>query len=241
MEDNPQYDQQDVDDDLLCDRMLKQQYLKENIIDKGYDKTLFLQSLNNSNRTIDEWTLEELKEVVAQFQLSNQPSPSKQKDDSYDMVQPDDENIVESLDDEPKNDSPSENIPIDEAEHMLHHSKSLYVLDFEDSIKFSDKTSLTKCDDVKVEITHVVQNKGGFLSFSYVEYTIETSPFGWAVTRKEQDFKRLRDYVLAKFPQFIVPPLLQNKNLFTQNENSVKQVYFQEFLQALATHPELSA
>ena len=63
------------------------------------------------------------------------------------------------------------------------------LLDFEERIKISEKTSLSKLDNASVEINETAYYPGGLLSFSYIEYILDTHPFGWTVERREQDFK----------------------------------------------------
>ena len=120
-------------------------------------------------------------------------------------------------------------------------SKSIAPLDVEDGIRFSDKTSLSKMSGVSVDITETIYNPGSFFSFSYVEYIIETQPFGWNVARREPDFNRLRDYLLRKFPQFVIPPLLQTKSLFSKSDIESNKIYFKEFLESLVRNSELWA
>jgi hypothetical protein len=127
--------------------------------------------------------------------------------------------------------------PSDQASFDLPKKNKL--LDFQDSVKISDKTALNKNDEVLLEITEAIQNPGGLFSFSFVEYTIETHPFGWNVLRKEQDFKRFRDYMVKKFPQFVIPPLLQTKLLEAQADIETKKTYFQEFLREIIRNKEL--
>ena len=121
------------------------------------------------------------------------------------------------------------------------NNRTKLLLDFEDRIKLSEKTSLSKINDAFVEITETTYNPGGLFSFSYIEYTVETLPFGWSVERREQDFKKLRDYIIKKFPQFVVPPLLQTKSFFSQSDVETNKIFFKEFLCALLNNPEFWA
>lgn len=120
-------------------------------------------------------------------------------------------------------------------------SKKQKLLDFEDSIRISDKTAINRVDEVIIDITDATHNPGGLFSFSYNEFTIETQPFGWNVTRREQDFKRFRDYMLKKFPQFVIPPLFQTKLLGAQADIATKRIYYEEFLREIASNKELCA
>ena len=54
---------------------------------------------------------------------------------------------------------------------------------------------------------------GGFMSFSYIDITIETLPFEWKVIRRETDLIKFREYLVKKFPQYVIPPLFLQKSL----------------------------
>lgn len=54
--------------------------------------------------------------------------------------------------------------------------------------------------DLEVEITEAKYNPGGFFSFSYIDFEIETTPFDWLVRWKEIDFIKLREYYIKYFP-----------------------------------------
>lgn len=47
--------------------------------------------------------------------------------------------------------------------------------------------------------------------------------------------------MLKKFPQFVIPPLLQAKLLHAQADNETKKIYFQEFLREILSNQELCA
>lgn len=255
------------ENDLMAERAKKQQFLKENIADKGYNKQEFAYFMNRfkeSQANIDMWTLEELQDIVHKFQEEFEPEevPPTNLDDSeeyprsrrssesekYDIKENNDihnvdrntsqfiegfENICASPSDKENSKAGVPDVPVS--------PQLKKVLDFEDGIKISDKTSLSKMEDVVLEITEATHNSGGLFSFSYYEYTIETHPFGWSVIRREQDFKRLRDYILKKFPQFVIPPLLQTKILFNHDDLETKKIYYQEFLRAVIENEELCA
>jgi len=51
-------------------------------------------------------------------------------------------------------------------------------------------------NNVVIEITDVKFNSGGFFSFSYIDFELNTYPFNWSVWRREVDFIKLREYYL---------------------------------------------
>lgn len=249
--------------DQSLERAEKQEFLLENIVTPGYRResfAAFISTQKENGSDIDNWTFEELKQVVLDFQDSyKEPlTPEKGQDDSYDgseapelfgdrikenndiQNQPSEEEYAKEYDHidlsaEGKENNNDEGENGQENEGVVKAS----ICDFEDTTKISDQTAFNKITEHCIEITDAVHNPGGLFSFSYVEYYIDTQPFGWSVTRREQDFKRLREYLLKKYPQFIIPPMIQNKLFEMQADKDTKKVYFQEFLREITTNPEL--
>lgn len=59
-----------------------------------------------------------------------------------------------------------------------------------------------------------------------------TYPFKWKVKRTHADFVALRDYLIRKFPQTIVPPLprYNAKKKLTGRQILKKELYYQRFI-----------
>ena len=57
---------------------------------------------------------------------------------------------------------------------------------------------------------------------------MHTYPFGWKVQRLDQDFISLREYLIKKFPQVIIPPLpmVNQKKALTTKQLQKKKVYY---------------
>lgn len=60
-------------------------------------------------------------------------------------------------------------------------------------------------------------------------------PFKWRVRRSHADFLTLREYLLRKYPQTIIPPIprYSQKKRLTVKQIVKKQVYYQRFLTAV--------
>ena len=59
-----------------------------------------------------------------------------------------------------------------------------------------------------------------------------TFPFKWKVSRTHHDFHALREYLLKKFPQTIIPPLprFNSKRKYTPKQLIKREIYYQRFL-----------
>ena len=77
-----------------------------------------------------------------------------------------------------------------------------------EEIADSEETCLNGCQGLEARITEERYNKGGFFSFSYIDFEINTEPFDWVVRRWEIDFIKLREYYVKAFPQYVIPPLI---------------------------------
>ena len=79
------------------------------------------------------------------------------------------------------------------------------------NIKKMSPSALIK-NHTEIKVSKVAHIPGGFLSFAYIEVTIETLPFEWKVKRKEEDILKFKDYIQKVFPQYVLPPLFKNSN-----------------------------
>ena len=67
------------------ERIEKQLYLKEQIVNKGYSKekfAFFVNKVKDSEGNIDVWSFDELKFIVSQFQSENQPEINSHIDEN---------------------------------------------------------------------------------------------------------------------------------------------------------------
>lgn len=80
-------------------REIKQNYLREQILETGYDPGHFASYLckeRSDGDDIDNWSVESLIDVVKQYKMDN-PDPEAKKDEDYVMSNPsDEENYTET-------------------------------------------------------------------------------------------------------------------------------------------------
>jgi PX domain len=71
-----------------------------------------------------------------------------------------------------------------------------------------------------------------YVSSSLIQMEIVTYPFKWKVTRSHHDFYALRDYLLKKYPQTIIPPLprFNAKRKYTAKQLVKREIYYGRFL-----------
>ena len=77
-----------------------------------------------------------------------------------------------------------------------------------------------------------MQMMGYYVYDSTLSMTIVSHPFNWRVTRTNADFETLRHYLVAKFPQTIVPclPKYTFSKTLTDKQLTKRQGYYERFL-----------
>ena len=174
----------------------KQTLLQTEIIEKNYDKTAFINfclSKKENGDDLNNWTTEELTEIVREFVNSqNQttaPSDTAKGDakGNQEIKKEDIEKIEKFNAEESKN--------------------------FKEKVIECRKLEKTQLNDNKLVITvrNPKEMDGGVFGKNYVVYEVQTDPFGWVVLRRFSDFDTLRKLISKHFPSFYVPPLPDKK------------------------------
>ena len=173
----------------------KQALLQNEIIEKNYDKTAFINfclSKKENGDDLSNWTLEELNQVVKDFIKSQNPE-SSQKDEKQ-SNQGEEEIKTENIEKMEK---------FNAEEHKNFKEKKI-------NCKKLEKTQLND-NDIKVTVQNPREIDGGVFGKSYVVYEVKTAPFDWLVERRYSDFDWLRKMLQKYFPSFNVPPLPTKK------------------------------
>ena len=171
----------------------KQMLLQKEIIDKNYDKTSFINyclSKKENGDDLNNWTIEELTEVVKEFsknQEENQPKNQQQTTNEEEINQ---EN-VEKME------------KFNAEEHKNFKEKVI-------TCRKLEKTQLNN-NDITITVKNPKEVEGGVFGKNYVVYEVQTEPFGWVVERRYNDFDWLRKLLAKYFPSYNVPPLPDKK------------------------------
>lgn len=108
-------------------------------------------------------------------------------------------------------------------------------------VKTSDETKLLSEANVTANVLEATYKPGGIFQFAYNEYTIVTNPFGWMTKRRENDFIKLREYLVKIFPQYCIPPLVTPRSMYDASSLKEKEFFFQKFLNDILANEELRA
>ena len=183
----------------------KQTLLQTEIIEKNYDKTAFINfclSKKENGDDLNNWTLDELTEIVHEFvksqtqtqtqtslpeQIPTSTGPSDKQQEGQDIKKEDIEKMEKFNAEETKT--------------------------FKERVIECRKLEKTQLNDNKLVITvkNPKEMEGGVFGKNYVLYDVLTDPFGWTVQRRFSDFDTLRKLITKHFPSFYVPPLPNKK------------------------------
>ena len=174
----------------------KQTLLQTEIIEKNYDKTAFINfclSKKENGDDLNNWTTEELTEIVREF-VNSQNQTAASSDTAKGDGKGDQEIKKEDI----------EKIEKFNAEESKN---------FKEKIIECRKLEKTQLNDNKLVITvrNPKEMDGGVFGKNYVVYEVQTDPFGWVVLRRFSDFDTLRKLIAKHFPSFYVPPLPNKK------------------------------
>jgi sorting nexin-7/30/sorting nexin-8 len=230
-------------DNAAQDKIQKQQYLIDNIVNAGYDKQEFAEYManaKNNGNDIDEWSLMELMDMVSDFQKEHQvkQKPKNDSDSEHEEESPQGDNPVAdtSTDEEKFSHLPKNPTESNDDDKMLSQVEVSEVGLQEDLVKEVNtqvartELSYLKKSQIKVEVTDGLVKKEGIFSFSYASYRITLEPLGYDVRRKEEDFIYLRKYLCRVYSNQYIPPLILTAKKLTEKAIQKKQKYFTKFL-----------
>lgn len=207
----------------------KQQYLRSEIIDQGYnpdDFSEFMGSIRGEeNLDLQTWSLSELQNVVYQYKSKISDS-IKQEQEQKEQNHPE-QQIIEN--DELKNKNLEEQI---KSKEFKFPNESFE--DFEQVIKAVKlaQNELNNNKDLFVSISSPVKVNPGFFSSSYYQYTVQTKPLNFKVVRKVSDFTFLNQ-VLPLFNPSIYNPVLPTFEYGLRDDSPKKMLLLQNYINSL--------
>ena len=188
----------------------KQNYLRKNILDKGYDATEFINYIEKKKgeegKNIDNWKFESLIQTVEEFQSNFQPNQENKK-----------QNKIEQKNNVQKN-----------IEKKINNKNEIII----DCIK-SEITDFTNCIECFVKLTVIEKKEGGFfLSPPTILFEIETFPFHYKVKRKNIEFNLLKNILEKIYIGKILSPILKFEKIDDKSVTNAKN-NFERFLNNL--------
>ena len=217
----------------------KQRYLRENILEKGYDPDKFMDYLTmkkgEEGINLERWSLQELIQVKEEFLENNPIEPKSYIDCSIQIAQYEEEEEKEEK--EEMEEKSNEEIIKEEKkiEDIIPNSVNYFV----DCNRFDDTPITNMKETIGIEVTKPKVEKGGFFSFSHSTYLIVVPKLNFQVRRKFTDFVWLYNILKVQYPYCIIPPILKKKENLDKIKMNNYIYYLEKFLNGVAIHPIL--
>ena len=207
----------------------KQAFLRENILEKGFDAEDFMKLLQTKKGDIGldlaSWTMDELREAVKEFTKENGDEQNMDTPENMEKIENDDNTPNDEIYDLDKfsKDHPEGSGPKEE------YGKCA-ISEFSD---FSNKANII------VKVSNPEKVAGGIFSKSFISYTVETQPFGYSTKKRYSDFLWLRKTLSLMYSNCVIPPLCKKNYVDRFNETLINKRMrsIEKFLNGLLIHP----
>ena len=230
----------------------KQQYLRSEIIDQGYNPeefSAFMGSIRGEDGLdLETWSFADLQTVVTQFksqysnqqpepQMSNQNEPKGQEQEQgQDQEQNNNynqERQEEDIEGAVKDTTIPEKTENKNMDTELTFPKEPFE-EFEQIIKTEklEANEITDHNNLFVTISNPVKVKAGIFSSSYYQYLVQTSPVGYKVVRKVSDFTFLYE-TLPLINTSVFNPVLPHFEFGLKDDSTKKMLYIQNYMNSL--------
>ena len=210
----------------------KQTFLRENILEKGYDPEEFMKLLQNKKGEIGldlgSWTMEELREAVKEFTQENSGLEEGNENNTAGNSPKDDGNNLPPGDEIYDLDKFSKDHP--EGSGPKEEYGKCAITEFS---QFSDK------DNILVKISNPEKVSGSIFSKSFISYTVETSPFNFKTKKRYSDFLWLRKTLSIMYSNCVMPPLCKKNYVDRFNDTLINKRMrsMEKFMNGLLIHP----
>ena len=216
----------------------KQAYLRENVLEKGYDAEEFMTFLQmkkpDEGLDLNNWSMDELINAVNEF-ISDK---NLEKEDDGE----DNGNKNNLLDGENKNGvEQMEKLPPGQ-DKLDDKFSSIY--DLNDEITKCQMTEITVIStkkSIKVKLSNPQKIDNGIFSRSFIQYTVKTEPFGYITNKRYSDFSWLRKMLSLIYCNCVIPPLCKKNygDRFSDALIAKRMRSIEKFFRGIVEHPLL--
>ena len=217
----------------------KQNYLRENILEKGYDTNKFIDFLKSKKgeegADITNWTMTDLKIIVKEFtsQNNNEENIETETKEDNQFKQDTEQNTRTSLT-SPSNESKSKSnsLSIEQQDEDF----GIILPEFE-NCKVCETTELSKYENLEITINSYKKVDKGIFSKSYITFLIATNPINLNVYRRFSDFDWLRERLSVMYNTNILPPLSKKGKIVEERKIKRRMRDLEKFLNYLLKDP----
>ena len=208
----------------------KQAFLRENILEKGFDAEDFMKLLQTKKGEVgldlSSWSMDELREAVNEFTKENTEAENDNNQGNIDKG----EN--------------GENLPNDEVYDLDKFSKehpegSGIVKEEYGKCAITEFSQFSNKDNIIVKVSNPEKVGGGAFSKSFISYTVDTLPYGFQTKKRYSDFLWLRKTLSLMYSNCVIPPLCKKNYVDRFNETLINKRMrsIEKFINGLLIHP----
>ena len=223
----------------------KQTFLRENILEKGYDAEDFMKLLQNkkgeSGLDLISWTMNELKEAVNEFVQDKSPEISPiEEEEKIDNKTVENEKDNENENEEQNENNAAQSEEVDNLDKFQQEypEKSSPKEEYAKTT-VNEFTGFTDKEGIVVKVSSPEKKEGGIFSKSYVSYLVETEPFDFKTRKRYSDFLWLRNTLSLLYSHCVIPPLCKKNYVdrFSEVLINKRMRSIEKFFEGLLVHP----
>jgi len=240
----------------------KQAYLRENVLEKGYDADEFMEFLQEkkgeNGLDLNTWTMKELTKAVTDFinKKDNENEQGEEINTNMNKIEEvDEENIVSQRETKNMNDNNNDNNNINTNDEVINNNNNINeikeninenIMEINEDDKFgkcqiSEMTAISNTDGVIVKLSDPQKIEGRIFSKSFIQYTVLTEPLGYKTDKRYSDFSWLSKTLSLIYSNCVLPPLCKKHlgHRFGDALIEKRMRSIEKYMQGIIEHPLL--
>ena len=216
----------------------KQNYLRENILEKGYDVNMFINYLKSQKgeegADISNWSMSGLQKVVQDFVNLHKVNQMDQSEEKNNINNPQINQVIDKNNNINQQNNQPQNI-----ENLGSLKEEDFGITISDNIECrkSETTELCKYKDLEITVSDPKKVDKGFFSKAYIDFEIKTNPCNLIVRRQHAEFVWLRERLSVIFNTHILPRLPKKGKVNGDSHIQKRMRNLEKFLYYLTKDP----
>ena len=220
----------------------KQGFLRENILERGYDADEFMTFLQSkkgeSGLDLNNWKMDELIIVVGEFSKNKHVKPNQdeeEKEPKEKNLEENEQNIKTENNENPENNTDIQN---NNTNNFVFHS-SVETGDYMGKCQASEITSFSNINNIRVKLSSPKKIEGKMFKKAFISYNVNTEPFNFQMQKRYSDFLWLKNILSLVYVNCVIPPLCKKNftDRFTDYLIEKRMRSIEKFMDGILEHP----
>ena len=229
------------------DILVKQKYLRTEILDQGFDPQEFNDFMCETRKVesidLESWTLQEIKDVVKSFKEHINNKGNKENEENEEIKKNEENNDINEIKEEEEKEEieikPNINTDTNLKQSISSTESQASITNnpfdnYQKSIRCErlEPNDITNREDLYITLSDPERIKPGFFSSAYYQYTVKTFPLNFIVVRKVSDFTFLSQKLPLIHP-VVYTPELPSFSFGVKDDSEEKIKFFQNYMNLL--------